>query len=119
MPLTRVVFNGRKLLFSPDSTISKRIVNAVDEYRQRDQRPYSCYSLRHAYKANAIAHNAGDRYLYIAGWKNKETAISDTYARDAMTQVEVLGGLQDVSRTINRHLLDIDYPNLAVVKNSS
>jgi len=36
-----------------------------------------------------------------------------------MTQVEVLGGLQDVSRTINRHLLDIDYPNLAVVKNSS
>ena len=75
--------------------------------------------MRHAYKANAIAHNAGDRYLYIAGWKNKETAISDTYARDAMTQVEVLGGLQDVSRTINRHLLDIDYPNLAVVKNSS
>jgi len=110
---------GQGFHSASDSTISKRIVNAFDEYRQRDQRPYSCYSLRHAYKANAIAHNSGDRYLYIAGWKNKETAISDTYARDAMTQVEVLGGLQDVSRTINRHLLDIDYPNLAVVKNSS
>ena len=51
--------------------------------------------------------------LYIAGWKNKETAISDTYARDEMTQVEVLGGLREVSQTINKHLLDIDYLTLA------
>ena len=95
-----------------DSTISKRVVVALDSYRQRDNRLYSAYSFRHAFKANAIAHNAGDRYLYIAGWKNKETAISDTYARDAMTQVEVLGGLREVSETINRHLLDIDYLTL-------
>ena len=57
--------------------------------------------------------NAGDRYLYIAGWKNKETGISDTYARDAITQVEVLGGLREVSQAINKNLLDIDYLTLA------
>ena len=51
--------------------------------------------------------------MYIAGWKNKETAISDTYARDAMTQVEVLGGLREVSQAINKNLLDIDYLTLA------
>jgi len=51
--------------------------------------------------------------LYIAGWKNKETGISDTYARDAMTQVEVLGGLREVSQAINKNLLDIDYLTLA------
>ena len=53
-----------------------------------------------------------NRYLYIAGWKNKETAISHTYARDAMTQVEVLGGLREVSQAINKHLLDIDHLTL-------
>ena len=100
---------GRKFSSASDSTISKRIVDALKDYRVRDEKPYSCYSFRHAYKANAIAHNAGDRYLYIAGWKNKETAISDTYAVDAMTQIEVLGGLQEVSKTINKHLLDIDF----------
>ena len=100
---------GRKFSSAWDSTISNRIVNALKDYRVRDEKPYSCYSFRHAYKANAIAHNAGDRYLYIAGWKNKETAISDTYAVDAMTQIEVLGGLQEVSKTINKHLLDIDF----------
>jgi hypothetical protein len=110
---------GKSFHHASDSTISLGIVKAVDQYRVRDQKPYSCYSLRHAYKANAIAHNAGDRYLYIAGWKNKETAISDTYARDAMTQVEVLGGLQEVSKTINKHLLDIDHPKLTVVTKSS
>ena len=51
--------------------------------------------------------------VYIAGWKNKETGISDTYARDAMTQVEVLGGLREVSQAINKNLLDIDYLTLA------
>ena len=110
---------GASFHSASDSTISHRIVKAVYEYRERDQRPYTCYSLRHAYKANAIAHNAGDRYLYIAGWKNKETAISDTYARDAMTQVEVLGGLQEVSRTINKHLLKIDRTQLSVVTKPS
>ena len=34
------------------------------------------------------------------------------FARDAMTQVEVLGGLREVSKTINKHLLDIDYLTL-------
>ena len=58
-----------------------------------------------------------NRYLYIAGWKNKETAISDTYARDAMTQVEVLGCLREVSQTINKHLLDIDHLTLAASNN--
>ncbi len=104
---------GRKFSSASDSTISKRIVDALKDYRVRDEKPYSCYSFRHAYKANAIAHNAGDRYLYIAGWKNKETAISDTYAVDAMTQIEVLGGLQEVSKTINKHLLDIDFLRVA------
>lgn len=99
---------GKQFSSASDSTISKRIVDALKDYRVRDEKAYSCYSFRHAFKANAIAHNAGDRYLYIAGWKNKETAISDTYAVDAMTQVEVLGGLQEVSETINKHLLDVD-----------
>ncbi len=39
-------------------------------------------------------------------------ANPDTYARDAMTQVEVLGGLREVSQTINKHPLDIDYLTL-------
>ena len=30
-----------------------------------------------------------------------------------MTQVEVLGGLREVSQTINKRLLDIDYLTLA------
>lgn len=108
---------GESFCLASDSTISKRVVDALSDYRNRDGKSYSCYSFRHAYKANAIAHNAGDRYLYIAGWKNKETAISDTYAVDAMTQIEVLGGLQDVSKTINKHLLDIDYLGVRSDKN--
>ena len=36
------------------------------------------------------------------------------FARDAMTQVEVLGGFREVSQTLNKHLMDIDYLTLAV-----
>ena len=58
---------GQSFHAASDSTISERIVVALESYRQRDSRRYSAYSFRHAFKANAIAHNAGDRYLYIAG----------------------------------------------------
>ena len=107
---------GGEFASAKDSTISKRIVLSLDKYRVRDKKKYSCYSLRHCYKANAIAHNAPERYRYIAGWVNKEAVISDTYALDAMTQVEVLGGLQEVSKVVNKHLLSFDTIRLVDTK---
>jgi hypothetical protein len=99
---------GREFASAKDSTISKRIVLSLGKYRERDKKKYSCYSFRHSYKANAISHNAPERYRYIAGWVNKEAVISDTYAQDAMTQEAVLGGLQEVSKVVNKHLLSIE-----------
>ena len=99
---------GREFASAKDSTISKRIVLSLGKYRVRDKKKYSCYSFRHSYKANVISHNAPERYRYIAGWVNKEAVISDTYAQDAMTQEAVLGGLQEVSKVVNKHLLSIE-----------
>ena len=101
---------GESFATAKDSTVSKRIVLSLKKYRERDNKNYSCYSFRHCFKANAISHNASERYLYIAGWRNKETAISDTYAKDAMTQISVLQGIEDTSKTVNKHLLKIDCP---------
>ena len=99
---------GEAFSTAKDSTISKRIVTSLQSYSIRDKKNYSCYSFRHCFKGNAIAHNASERYLYIAGWVNKEAVISDTYAQDAMTQTAVLKGIQETSKVVNKHLIELD-----------
>ena len=70
----------------------------------------TAHGLRHSFRANAIASSAGDNAAIIGGWKttNGLSPIMFNYGEDALSQTEVLKGLQKTSQTINKHLIAVD-----------
>ena len=68
----------------------------------------SPYGLRHSFRANAIASDAGDNAAIIGGWKSSNglSPIMFNYGQDAFCRTETLKGLERTSKKINQHLIE-------------